>query len=134
MYAGLIVAAMLSIIPIQDIIVESHDLVEINHFHDIGGDNRHIFDQIIYYDWEKTGLRVERYQVIAWRLLKNENQKPIRDGDGYYTAYFKDEKCGGKLRKVMCRAFRETWTQEDVELIEREFLPMDQRKELKEFK
>jgi hypothetical protein len=67
--------------------------------------------------------------VRAWRLVKNPAQLPQRDWqDGGYVAVWHD---GEVLRHVHAESMRETWTQYDPELIEREFLPKEQRRELR---
>jgi hypothetical protein len=67
--------------------------------------------------------------VRAWRLVKNPAQLPQRDWkDGGYLAVWQD---GEVLRHVHGQSMRETWTQYDPELIEREYLPKEQRRELR---
>lgn len=110
--------------PRDEVTVDRVDLVELNHFFDDHG--RLVLDQLIYYDWSPAE---SRFQVRAWRLLKNPAQLPKRDGaDGEFVARWHD---GQVLRKVHARQFRETWTQYDPELFEREFLPKDKRRDLK---
>jgi hypothetical protein len=100
------------------------DLIEINHFYDDHG--RLVFDQTIFYDWSADD---SHYHVRAWRLLKNPSQMPARDWrQGNYVAVWQD---GDVLRKVQAETVRETWTQYDPELIERDYLPKDQRRELR---
>jgi hypothetical protein len=102
---------------------ECVDLIEYNHFFDEHA--RHIFDQVIFYDWDQDEAR---YNVRAWRLVKNPNQIPVRDWDtGWYSALWSD---GEQLRYIRSRSIRETWTQYDPELIEREHLPKEKRREL----
>ena len=65
--------------------------------------------------------------------MKNPNQRPRRDWDnGGYVCLWHD---GEILRRVRSAAFRETWTQNgldgDPEVLEREFLPKDRRRELR---
>lgn len=107
---------------------ERVDLIEINHFHDDQG--RPVFDQIIFYDWSATDCR---YQIRDWRLLKNPNQIPVRrTSDGEYVAVWNDFKSRDALRKTQAKLVRETWTQYDPELVEREFLPEGKRRKLRE--
>lgn len=99
------------------------DLIEVNHFFDEQG--RHIFDQTIFYDWCPIQCR---YNVRAWRLLKHPSQRPYRDWKGGgYVAVWHD---GQLLRRVRSSSFRESWTQYDPELVERDFLPKEQRRDL----
>jgi hypothetical protein len=109
--------------PIQDVPCDRVDLIEVNHFHDDQG--RLVFDQVIFYEWCP---RRGRHQVQAWRLLKTPAQKPRRDfATGEYVATWHD---GETLREVRAPAARESWTQYDPELVEREYLPKEKRKDL----
>jgi hypothetical protein len=99
------------------------DLVEVNHYHDDSG--RHVFDQLIFYDWNATR---KRFDVRAWRLIKRPSQLPRRDhAANIWRVIWHD---GGVLRTVEAAAHRETWTQYDPELVNREYLPQEQRKDL----
>lgn len=100
------------------------DLMEINHFYDEQG--RLLFDQVIFYDWS---IEDGRYHVCAWRLLKDPAQLPRRNWQrNVYVATWHD---GDLLRNVEARQLRETWTQHDPELVEREYLPKECRRELR---
>jgi hypothetical protein len=118
-----------TIAPREDVARESVDLIELNHFYDEHG--RLVFDQVIFYDWSSADAR---YNVRAWRLVKNPAQLPQRDwsrpaaSTGSYSAMWQD---GEQLRHVQSQSFRETWTQYDPELVEREYLPKERRKELR---
>lgn len=141
---------ILGILPHDDTARESVDLIELNHFYDEHG--RLVFDQIIFYDWRpcatetqitqvgveagreasgSTGIKISsgyRYQVRAWRLVKNPNQIPYRDWRcGGYATLWQD---GEQMRFIRSTSIRETWTQYDPELIEREYLPKEKRREL----
>lgn len=96
------------------------DVQETNHFYDENG--RHVFDQIIYYDWHGDE---SRYHVRAWRLVKTRDQLPVRARGGY-TAVWMD---GEALRKVRSMSRRESWTQFDREVSERQWLPRENRRE-----
>ncbi|MFO0821323.1 MAG: hypothetical protein U1A77_25495 [Pirellulales bacterium] len=110
--------------PRDEVTIDRVDLVELNHFFDDHG--KLVLDQLIFYDWSPAE---SRYQVRAWRLLKNPAQVPKRDAaDGGFVARWHD---GMVLRKVYARQFRETWTQYDPELVEREFLAKDKRRDLR---
>lgn len=110
--------------PQDDVVRDDVDLIEINHFFDEQG--KRILDQLIYYDWCSERCR---YQVRAWRLLKSPAQLPRRDWrTGEYSATWHD---GDVLRQVRATTVRETWTQYDPELVEREFLAKDRRRDLK---
>jgi len=114
----------LGIAPREDVARESVDLIELNHFYDEHG--RLVFDQVIFYDWYATE---SRYNVRAWRLVKNPSQLPQRDwAGGGYSAMWQD---GEQIRHIRSNSIRETWTQYDPELVEREYLPKEKRKELR---
>ncbi len=105
-------------------VVEDHvDLIEVNHVYDAKGE--HVFDQTIFYEWSP---RQGRYQVRDWRLLKVDSQIPVRNWcRGDFEAVWKD---GSVLRRVRAAIVRESWTQHDPELLEREHLPRERRREL----
>lgn len=116
---------LLAVIPPELVARESVDLIEVNHFYDEQG--RLVFDQVIFYDWSPPH---SRYQVIAWRLVKCRSQLPSRDWNGGgHVAIWAD---GETIRSVRAAGYRETWTQYDPELVERETLPKCQRRELRQ--
>lgn len=109
--------------PSKEIASDQVDLVEVNHFHDEQG--RLVFDQVIYYDWSPVQ---SRYLVRAWRLLKTPAQLPQQEPNQRgFVAIWHD---GDVLRRVHARVMRETWTQHDPELMAREYLPKEMRREL----
>ncbi len=117
----------ISVNPREDVTTDRVDLIEINHYYDEHG--KHVFDQVIFYDW--CG-QVCRYQVRAWRLLKKPAQIPARDwASDDYVAVWHDT--GDVLRRVRAETIRESWTQYDPELVEREFFAKDQRRDLARF-
>ena len=154
MYASFLL--LLSIIPQPSVLVGSVDLVELNHFYDEYG--KLIFDQVIWYDWvegvtvipqqlpmewrmrdDGTETRVDvgktkgfsgaRYQVRAWRLVKVPEILPVMDhSTGLYRSTWENSEEG--TRTVLAKEYRESWTQYDPELVEREFLPKELRLEL----
>ena len=121
------IVVSLGISPTEDVAREQVDLMEVNHFYDEQG--RLVFDQVIFYDWSADH---SRYMVRAWRLVKNPAQLPQRDWKaGGYLSVWHD---GEVLRRVHGESMRETWTQYDPELVEREYLPKERRKELRTIK
>ena len=107
---------------------EKVDLVELNHFHDDQG--RPVFDQIIFYDWSAAE---GRYQVRDWRLLKSIDQIPLHNSrDREFVAVWNDFKAQDTLRSTKAKMVRETWTQYDPELVEREYLAENKRRKLRE--
>jgi hypothetical protein len=121
----------LGVSPREEVARETVDLIEVNHFYDEQG--RLVFDQVIFYDWSEGD---SRYMVRAWRLVKSPTQLPQRDWkSGGYVALWQDCGQGGEvLRRVHSQSIRETWTQHDPELVEREYLPKERRKELQNVK
>lgn len=122
---------LLATVPIADgTLAESCDLIELNHFYDEQG--RLVFDQVIFHDW---GYPLpETYNVRSWRLVKHESQLPYPcygGGPRMYRALWLD---GERNRLIYAPSYRETWTQYDPELTEREKLPREQRRELRKVK
>lgn len=114
---------LLALLPSPDIIEEHVDLIEVNHFHDENG--KLVFDQLIFYDWSPLE---GHYHVRAWRLLKANEQLPARDyRTGEFSSVWHD---GDVLRRIVAQATKETWTQHDPELTEREFLAKEKRRDL----
>jgi hypothetical protein len=110
-------------LPVEDVVVESVDLIEINHCYD--GEGKHVFDQILFYDWSTQD---RQYHVRAWRMLKHPSQVPHRDSvTGLYEATWYDSRV---LRRVLATTVRETWTQYDPEVAARSQLPKELRREL----
>ena len=100
------------------------DLIEIKQCYD--GQVRLVFDQVIFYDWSPSE---SHYHVCAWRLLKNPTQIPHRNWQNKdFIAVWHD---GEILREVRAGTIRESWTQYDPELLERERLPKEKRRELR---
>ena len=91
--------------------------IERNSYHnDEGG---LVFRQYIFFDWECDG-----HVVVAWRLDKGEfsfTEHPP-------TLIWAD---GESVRIVRAEYWRESWTQYDPELAERERLPAEQRRGLR---
>jgi hypothetical protein len=60
--------------------------------------------------------------------VKNPAQLPQKDWkDGSYASVWQD---GELMRHIRSKSIKETWTQYDPELVERDFLPKERRKEL----
>jgi hypothetical protein len=119
--------AVCGLSPQEDVSRDRVDLVEVNHFYDDAG--RHVFDQVIFYDWSPLDCR---HVVRAWRMVKNPAQLPKRNWiDDTYTATWND---GDVLREVRAGSMRESWTQYDPELLERDYLPKEKRRELRTVK
>ncbi len=116
--------AVYSVNPPEHVVLDRVDVIEINHFFDEHG--KLVFDQVLFYDWSASQ---SRYHVRAWRLLKTPAQIPQRDWQrGDYVARWFD---ADALREIRATTVRESWTQYDPELTEREFLPKERRQELR---
>ena len=99
---------------------QSVDLIELNHYVDEEG--REVFRQLIFYDWSPS---YKRFHVRAWRLVKHPSQLPQRRwSPALYQCTWRDE---DKIRLVTAPTMRETWTQDDPERANREWLPESQR-------
>jgi hypothetical protein len=123
MMAASTLVAALGLNPSGNVVEDRVDLIEVNHVYDAKGE--HVFDQTIFYEWSR---QQGRYQVRAWRLLKADSQIPVRNWSrGDFQAVWKD---GSVFRRVRAPIVQESWTQYDPELLERENLPRDRRREL----
>ena len=109
--------------PTDSLVHDQVDLIEVNHYHDARG--RLVFDQVIFYEWDSAS---QRFQVRAWRLLKTDWQRPRRDWvRGGYVSSWRD---GELWRQVRAANERKTWTTYDPEVLERNLLPIEGRREL----
>lgn len=70
--------------------------------------------------------------VVAWRMLKTDDQRPIRDyrTGQWVTTWFDD--C--VLRQVTARHAFDSWTFHDPELQERSELSANMRRDLHHFR
>lgn len=117
----------LATLPAPDPLIDRVDLIEINHVYD--GAGKPIHTQAIFYAWRP---HQGRHDVLAWRLLKTDDarqplpgQYPERDWrTGEWIMVFTE---GHYLREVRAAHFRETWTQYDPEVAERDNLPKQKR-------
>ncbi|WP_202617372.1 hypothetical protein [Roseimaritima sediminicola] len=108
----------------EPVVQQRVDLIEVNHFLDDNG--RHVFDQIVFYDWSKAD---RCYNVRAWRLVKTPDQLPVRQWKPHrYRCIWHDD---GVLREVWSPLYRESWSQRDPERENRKRLAEDQRPELR---
>ncbi len=112
--------AVLSALPQVGVAYDVVDLVELNHVYNAQGNL--IYTQVLFYDWRPLH---GDYQVRASRLMKSRDRYPERDFQrGDWVMIFSD---GDALREVRASAFRESWTQYDVEQAERDRLPKEYR-------
>ncbi len=94
------------------------ELIELNHSFDEHG--KLVFHQIIFWRWSHSAAR---FQVCAWRLVKQPDAQPRRTANGWRYQWWERE----HLRQVWAPQYRETWTQHDPEVDDREFLPKNKR-------
>lgn len=99
------------------VIEESIDMIELNHFYDPCG--RHIYDQVIFYHLSpETG----KYRVRAWCLVEDREsltRRPLRDAK---TGRVRVEWYDGEhkaLRRLESGIYRESWTQVDPERMDK---------------
>ena len=112
---------LLSVVPYNDVARERVDVLEVNHFYDEQG--RLVFDQLIGYDWSPDEARD---QIRDWRLIKHQSWVPVYN---HRTKYHEVMTMDGELiRVIRATMIRESWTQYDPELLERDFLPKEHRK------
>jgi hypothetical protein len=112
---------LLCTLPLDLAKCDQADIVEINHHYDYDG--RHVFTQSI---WWELGDDSE-FVVIDWRMQKLQDLTPIPTRGGYLQVW----EDGERIRVVRSRHYRETWTQYDPELLDRERIPKEQRRELR---
>jgi len=120
------ILVLFSIVPHdKQILEDKFDKVELNHFYDDQG--RHTFDQVIWYDWDH--LR-NQHKVESWRLVKSPEILPVlnRNTNKYESLFYDKD---AKFHLVIADYYIESWTQYDVELVDRENYDKDKRKDLK---
>lgn len=112
----------LCVLPQSDftgVVEDECEVIELNTFYD--DDGKEIFKQWIFHD--KTD---GQFRIKAWRLAKADTKGPSRSGQ-LWQMLFHD---GETTRKVTAAIYRETHTQYDPELRERNTWPKDQRRGL----
>lgn len=114
---------LLGTIPQDAILRDEVECIEVNEFFD--DEARPVFAQAIFWS--------EADHVVDWRLLKRQEngdwQITIRRdyARGGYVATWMDE---SGFRQVRARCFRDTLTQHDKELRDRECFPQERRRKL----
>jgi hypothetical protein len=98
------------------------DAVEINHYHDAKGE--YVFSQLILRRWLRLAAG-SGHRVEDWRLIKSDRHLTITSKHGRKQIMFTED---GILRVLEVSRIRETWTQIDPELVDREIYPQDQRR------
>ena len=133
------IAMLIALTIPHDVVVRDRvDVIELSHFYDECG--RHVFDQVIFWDFD---WRLSRMEVRAWRMVKQLVSEPApgvfphytglnwqlrRDWErGGWVAYGRD---GQATREVRASAMRESWEQYDPELAARDVRPKERRRGL----
>ena len=99
-------------------LVQSVDLIELNHFYDDLG--RHAYDQVIFYEWSPD---YRRYHVVAWCLVEdNLSRMPTLDHDRRQYSVRWYDKDARVQRVVWSPMFRETWSTTDPERANKKLL------------
>lgn len=89
------------------------DFIELNHVRDL--------DQFVF--WE---LCEEGYRVVDWRLARKCSLRKVSDG---WEVLVREGR--GVRIFVLSVGYRETWTDEDVELADRDRFPVCERRSLR---
>jgi hypothetical protein len=114
---------LLSILPHEpDTLVDRVEILELSHVHcPLTG--REPLTQMIYWRWHEEQ---STHRVAAWRLVQGFARIRRRDGEWIET-----REDGQVRREIHARQFRETWTFEDPELLDRRFVSQEMRRGLK---
>lgn len=113
---SILLALVITLAP-QGVIREEVDVIEVNKY-------RNSFTQLIFRCWHP---QLRRHDIIAWRLWRGEHMTP-RFEQGRYVVRWHD---GDILREVWTNSVRPTHTHYDPELVERDIIPQEQRRDLK---
>lgn len=118
-------ALLLAIVPYDPVIRDSAPAAEQNHYYD---DNANlVFTQLIVYDWP------DGEHVWFWSMWNDGEKRPKvrlqKDFEGGWRIRFDD---GQNLREIWTSSYQETHTQHDRELLDREHLPKEKRRPLRQ--
>lgn len=109
----------------KNIIEDSVDIIEINHFMNSSGESQ--LDQVIFWDYSPS---LGKYVVVAWRSIKPGFPYPYQTKSGYELLW-KDTR-DNTIRRVVSKSRTETWTDYDPETANQELLERNLRRELTE--
>ena len=117
---GILVLAVLNLIPTGHEVLNTVDVIEINHVYSLEtGDKR--FTQVIYWQWTDGELR-----VVDWRMLRTAGQRPRKNGSLWVSRYRES----GIDRKIVATAFRVRHSYHDPEIDDRREHPVSMRAKL----
>jgi hypothetical protein len=128
----ILTAALLATLPVDDGVLRDRcDVLEVNHYFD--DEARPVFTQLLFLDWCP---RASCHHCADWRLMKqgtdqfNRWQITIHKeyATGDWVATWTDD---AGAREVRAKQWRESFTQHDPEMTERERWPVDQRRKLR---
>jgi hypothetical protein len=112
----LLALAILSTIPQDFCVRERVEIIEVNNVFTLDGEPH--LKQLVF--WDANG------RCLAWRMFHQGRQ--------YWSngaMYFAD---GDAIRCITARTVVESWTMFDIETADREYLPANERRELKQAK
>lgn len=122
-FRTIVISIALGIVPQSPLVCDRVDVLELNRVYDDEG--RPVLTQMIFWDWHERDARLH---VVAWRLWKDESPLPTRDWScGEFVLLWND---GELLREVRAAAWRESWTQFDPELHDRNVFSKENRRGL----
>jgi len=120
--AWLLTLILLADIPRDPVLTDYVDMIEISHVHSRSGNGeKHVNHYYIFWDWDGWNHR-----VVDWRHYAK--QRPQRFGNQWLLRFTEEE--GGQQRRIICKYWRETSTDYDPELFDRQFLRECDRRKL----
>lgn len=117
----LLILIILSVIKADLTARDDCDLVELNSFFDCNA--RHVYDQIIFYEWSPS---LNRYHVRAWVLSEGDKQPTKRYSDDKYIVRYTDRD-SNLPRVIVSPHYRRSWTQIDPERANKKLLDESER-------
>lgn len=102
------------------VIADRVDMIELNHVFDVRGE--HVLDQVIFWDWEGDN----GWHIAAHHYDPESIERPQRSGDAWLYVWH----ARSAFRMVEAPMFRETWSNYDPEIAERDRRPECERRGL----
>lgn len=126
----LLAAALLATVPQDAVLRDRCDLIEVNAFHD--QDAKLIFTQCLFWDWCPTR---SCHRICDWKLIRqNRDQFDAKNitikrdfSTGEWVATWSDD---SGPREVRAATYRDSLTQFDPELLDRDKHPVQERRKL----
>jgi len=104
---------------LDPVVHDACDIIELNHYYD--GSGKLVLEQYIFWDWHPAD---SSFRVVAWR---HADKCALKCRGSLRTGYEMMLFDGEQVRRIRSRMRRETWTQYDPEVHDRQFVPQDQR-------